>query len=117
LKRWIKVGCDRKKGGGRKTKDPTMEATLFSWYKSMKDRGNNVTAKMIKEKAINITSCQDFIASKGWLDKFKIRYKLDISKESTATSSGIVNSSNQFGGMKEQSEILNSGTSNTEYTV
>ncbi len=40
-----------------------------------------VTAKLIKEKAIDLKTCMDFIASKGWLDKFKIRYNLDISKE------------------------------------
>ena len=34
---------------------------------------------------------KDFIASKGWLDKFKVRYNLDIDKEiaaPVATSSG-----------------------------
>jgi len=40
---------------------------------------------MVKEKAIELTTCPDFIASKGWLDKFKIRYNLDIAKE-TGTS-------------------------------
>lgn len=40
---------------------------------------------MVKEKAIELTTCPDFIASKGWLDKFKIRYNLDIAKEATAT--------------------------------
>lgn len=34
LKRWIKVGCERKKGGGRKTKDPQMERALYKWYKN-----------------------------------------------------------------------------------
>ena len=29
LKRWMKVGCERKKGGGRKTKDPEMEKDLY----------------------------------------------------------------------------------------
>ena len=41
---------------------------------------------MIKEKAIELTTCQDFIASKGWLDKFKIRYRLDIAKEQALNS-------------------------------
>jgi hypothetical protein len=43
---------------------------------------------MIKDKAISITKCKDFIASKGWLDKFKVRYKLEISKESSGTTNG-----------------------------
>jgi hypothetical protein len=82
LKRWMKVGCERKKGGGRKTKDPLMEKNLYSWYIEMKSRGEDVTARMIKEKAIELTNWNDFIASKGWLDKFKVRYNLEISKES-----------------------------------
>lgn len=32
LKRWLKVGCERKKGGGRKSKDPGMEIELHKWY-------------------------------------------------------------------------------------
>ena len=32
LKRWLKVGFLRKKGGGRKTKDPDMEKLLYQWY-------------------------------------------------------------------------------------
>lgn len=82
LKRWMKVGCERKKGGGRKTKDPLMEKRLYDWYIDMKNAGQLVTAKMIKEKAMELTNCSDFIASKGWLDKFKVRYSLEISKES-----------------------------------
>ena len=36
---------------------------------------------MVKDKAMELTNCNDFIASKGWLDKFKVRYNLEISKE------------------------------------
>jgi len=86
LKRWLRVGCQRKKGGGRKTKDPLMERNLYQWYRQMKSENEFITAKMIKEKAIQLTTCPDFIASKGWLDKFKIRFDLEISKESTRGS-------------------------------
>lgn len=82
LKRWIKVGCERKKGGGRKTKDPQMERALYKWYKNEVKEGRTVTARKVKDMAIKMSTCQDFIASKGWLDKFKIRYRLDIQKES-----------------------------------
>mmetsp|Transcript_5301 Transcript_5301/g.5076 ORF Transcript_5301/g.5076 Transcript_5301/m.5076 type:complete len:575 (-) Transcript_5301:123-1847(-) len=81
LKRWMMVGCERKKGGGRKTKDPQMEKELYQWYLSKKASGAKVTARMIKNMAITISHCDDFIASKGWLDKFKVRYNLEISKE------------------------------------
>ena len=32
----MKVGWQRKKGGGRKTKDPEMEKKLFDWYNTRK---------------------------------------------------------------------------------
>ena len=83
----MKVGWERKKGGGRKTKDPDMERHLYKWYQDKKSRNEPVTAKMIKDQAIKLKTCKDFIASKGWLDKFKIRYRLDISKEAAQSSS------------------------------
>lgn len=90
MKRWIKVGWERKKGGGRKTKDPEMEKRLYQWYVEMKDQSNPVTAKMIKDMAIKLSSCGDFIASKGWLDKFKIRYRLEISKEAVNLNGQVI---------------------------
>lgn len=82
LKRWINIGAERKKGGGRKIKDPVMEKKLFAWYTSYHIEQNNpVTAKIIKRKALEYRSCKDFIASKGWLEKFKKKYKLDITRE------------------------------------
>lgn len=81
LKRWMKVGCERKKGGGRKTKDPQMERALYKWYKNEIKEGKQVTARRVKEMAIQMSSCGDFIASKGWLDKFKVRFRLEICKE------------------------------------
>ena len=32
LKRWLLLGHDRKKGGGRKLKDP-MEKKFYDWYR------------------------------------------------------------------------------------
>lgn len=74
LKRWMKVGAERKKGGGRKTKDPQMEQKVYQWYLERKTAGLDVNAKMVKEKAIEWSNWNDFIASKGWLDKFKTRF-------------------------------------------
>ena len=58
-----------------------MEKALYKWYKSETNEGRLVTARKVKDMAIKMSTCQDFIASKGWLDKFKVRYKLDIQKE------------------------------------
>lgn len=58
-----------------------MEEKIFSWYKQVKLENNlPVTAKMIKQKALEITKFRDFIASKGWLEKFKKKYKLDLNR-------------------------------------
>jgi len=78
LKRWMIVGCNRKKGGGRKTKDPKMESDLHSWYLDMESKHQVITGKMIKHKALEFSNCRDFIASKGWLDKFKQRYDMHL---------------------------------------
>lgn len=91
LKRWIKVGPERKKGkshniilnigGGRKIRDPDMEKKLYSWYTQLKSNNTPVTPKMIKNKALAITKFSDFIASKGWLEKFKRKFNLELSRE------------------------------------
>ena len=85
LKRWLLLGHERKKGGGRKLKDPEMEMKLYDWYKEYHDRNQKiVTAKLIKTKALELTKCKDFIASKGWLEKFRKQHNLDIIRETTA---------------------------------
>ena len=72
LKRWIEVGADRKKGGGRKVKDPEMESRLIDWY--LEEYGVlpiAVGAKALREKALEFSTISEFQASKGWLEKFK----------------------------------------------
>lgn len=58
-----------------------MEKKLYEWYLQQKAKNTIITAKMIKVMAKQLTQCRDFIASKGWLDKFKVRYSLEIAKE------------------------------------
>ena len=55
-----------------------MEKKLFAWYNQLKTEGVPVTPKMIKQKALSITKFKDFIASKGWLEKFKRKFKLEL---------------------------------------
>lgn len=50
------IGCERKKGGGRKTKDPDMEKELYDWYTEQKENGIEITGKMMKEKAIEFSN-------------------------------------------------------------
>lgn len=58
-----------------------MEKKLYAWYIQLKNEGIPVTPKMIKQKALAITKFGDFIASKGWLEKFKRKFKLELSRE------------------------------------
>ena len=78
LRRWSYVGCHRKKGCGRKTKNPQMEEKLVQWYNDMVKKGFCITAKMIREKAVEISEDKDFLASKGWLEKFKKKFNIRI---------------------------------------
>lgn len=59
-----------------------MERKLSEWiHLYCKIQGNPITAKMIKNKALEFKTCNDFIASKGWLEKFKKKYNLKILRE------------------------------------
>lgn len=60
-----------------------MEKLLYDWYLDYHvTKGNPVTARQIKQKALQFTSRDDFSASKGWLEKFRKKFDLDIAKES-----------------------------------
>ena len=72
-------------GGGRKIRDPEMEMILFSWYLDLKENKKiSVTSKMVKQKALEITKHRDFIASKGWLEKFKKKHHLELVRSTKA---------------------------------
>jgi hypothetical protein len=74
-------------GGGRKIRDPEMETNLYNWYEEYHVIKNNpVTSKMIKQKALEFTKYRDFIASKGWLEKFKKKYHLDLTRSYNRSS-------------------------------
>jgi hypothetical protein len=71
-------------GGGRKIRDPEMEKKLYDWYLDIHfTKGLPVTSRMIKAKALELTSLRDFNASKGWLEKVKKKYNLQISRPSS----------------------------------
>jgi len=83
IKRWIRLGPERKKGGGRKVQDEQMEKVLFQYLLKEKDNLRNLKRsdrkQLIKNKAKELTNYPDsFKASKGWLDKFCERYQISI---------------------------------------
>lgn len=76
LKRWIKVGFQRKKGCGRKVRDPNLEKYLIDWYNYKRKMKKCVTVSLFLTKAKKFNKLTDFKASKGWLNKVKLKHNL-----------------------------------------
>ena len=70
-----------------------MEMDLYQWYQQQTNLGIPVTKNMIVEKAKELSNCDDFIASKGWFDKYKVRFNLKIFKELRGKHSRLLRSS------------------------
>ena len=105
LRRWSHVGCNRKKGCGRKTRNPEMENKLVEWYREEINGGANVSAKMIRDKAVEISGDKDFLASKGWLEKFKKKFGIRIATHKNKNFKKIIN-------YKEKIEKINDDDEN-----
>lgn len=66
-------------GGGRKVKEPKMVDKLLNWYYSYHCIGKNkITTKEFKQKALEFSEIPDFCASKGWLQKFRKKYQIEL---------------------------------------
>jgi len=89
LKRWIKVGSKRKVGGGRKVEDPELEGKLLLWIKDSVSKGIKLKYSTIKEKALKLTKSKNFMASKGWFEKFKKKYDLNSGRNNLNYNSRI----------------------------
>jgi hypothetical protein len=75
LKRWKIIGHERKKGGGRKQKDPEMEKRLLDWCLK---QNHKLKSKEVRCKALEFSSVSGFKASKGWFEKFKRKHKDEL---------------------------------------
>lgn len=49
--------------------------------------GITLTSQMIKAKAIQLSKFDDFIASKGWFEKYKNKYGIVIERKNIRKSS------------------------------
>lgn len=78
VNRWKKKGIERKKGSGRKFKDPRLERKILEWY-FMQDK-ETLTSRQFKEKAIELSDNKTFRASSGWLTNMKRKYNLTFKK-------------------------------------
>ena len=73
------IGLLFKIGGGRKVKEPKMVDKLLEWYNSYHcDKKNKITTKEFKLKALEFSELPDFCASKGWLQKFRKKYNIEL---------------------------------------
>ena len=64
-----------------------MEKKLYEWYTDIHiTKKLPVTSRMIKAKALELTKLKDFNASKGWLEKIKKKYNLQISRPSAKSA-------------------------------
>jgi hypothetical protein len=90
LKRWLAVGPARKKGCGRKVRDPVLEKKLLAWYNRRAQVNDFPTPNEVTRKALELSDDPKFMASKGWLEKFKNKFnitlKTRISRSNTCLS-------------------------------
>ena len=69
INRWKKIGIKRKKGSGRKLRDPALEKKLLIWFNTQDKM--KITSKLFKEKALELSNNINFRASSGWLTNKK----------------------------------------------
>ena len=56
-----------------------MEIKLLNWFRNYHEKkGNKVTTRMFKEMAKFYSKDGTFRASKGWLQKFRKRHKIQL---------------------------------------
>ena len=56
-----------------------MVAKLLKWFDNYhKVEGHKVTSRDFKKKALDFSNDSTFRASKGWLQKFKKRYNIQL---------------------------------------
>lgn len=78
INRWKKIGILRKKGSGRKFKDPKLEEKIITWF--FNQRENTITSKQFKRKALELSENKTFKASTGWMTNLKKKYHLIFKK-------------------------------------
>lgn len=72
----------RRPGQGRKVFDANLDKDLLEWVKECWQRGENVTACMIREKAREMSKSPGFKASLGWYIKWQKRHGIDLKLQS-----------------------------------
>lgn len=118
LKRWLLYGPNRLKGGGRKIKDPVMEQQLIEWYNTEVSKGRVIAVEELKDKALSLTKCKEFLASKGWVEKIRKKYNLvfKVVPKAKSVKSEIKNEQmlNSLNSTNKINELENQRSENTK---
>ena len=72
----------RRPGQGRKVFDANLDRDLLEWVKECWQKGETVTACMIREKAREMSKSPGFKASLGWFIKWQKRHGIDLKLQS-----------------------------------
>ena len=91
LKESMKQGKRQRSG-----KDPEVEEALHKWFKSVLDRGVRISGMVLRVKAEEFAvklGKSDFVATEGWLSRWKTRHqiksKLTHGEKSSANFEGV----------------------------
>ena len=74
-------------GGGRKAMDEEMEEVLFDWIVEMRGHNLQVSRRMIRMKANDLSTDVGFKASSGWLTRFMKSKGLSLRRKTTVCQS------------------------------
>jgi len=79
LRSWLESQDKIKGVKGRKSNEPNRDGFLYEWYISFQNEHNRPpTRKEATKRALEITDDPKFQASKGWLDKFSRKFKVEF---------------------------------------
>jgi hypothetical protein len=76
IKRWATEGVFRKRGGGRRRTNPSLEDDVYRWLDNNFDFGDSVPIEQIQQYALSRSRDPTFKASRGWAIKFIDRFNL-----------------------------------------
>lgn len=94
----VKDGLTKAKhlpGSGRRPLSDDLEELVYQWINKKRSEKQRVTRKEIQQKALELYEStikgeEEFLASKGWVEKFMTRYSISLRKESTQPGSTYV---------------------------
>ena len=92
-----------------------MENKLVEWYKEEIGGGANVSAKMIRDKAVEISGDKDFLAFKGWLEKFIKKFGIRIDTHKNKNFKKIISFKEKIGKINDNISYDEKDKENIKY--